>query len=114
MRFWYFLQCECCCRSTSSDLIQDEWGNRFAQSRSGTHPTFSKDGVPLFFKATTIGQENSLGAAKEFAMARLADVMWKPGSDSCHDVMGARASTHFGTTSRVLLSPAPTFAHRVL
>jgi hypothetical protein len=72
----YFLVSQ---RMASLLAQQDTLGQRPTDTSEGTHPTYTCDGMPLFFKATALGHEGSLGTTKEHAMYVLADKLFGRG-----------------------------------
>ena len=73
---------------------QDTLGQRPKDVTSGSHPTYSgHDGMPLFFKATAFGKEDSLGTTKEQAMYLLATKLFRRGIAKTSLITIARQTT---------------------
>jgi hypothetical protein len=57
----------------------DEIGQQPTELTTGSHPTYTTDTMPLFFKSTEIDNEGSLGTTKERAMFLLSDLLFGRG-----------------------------------
>ena len=72
---------------------QDSLGQRPKEVTSGSHPTYTSEGTPLFFKATKLGFEDSLGTTKEHAMYLLANKLFGRGIANTSLMTIARQTT---------------------
>ena len=71
----------------------DEIGQQPEELTSGSHPTYHNASMPLFFKATTLEQEETLGTTKERAMHSLASLLFGRGVADTAVVTVARHTT---------------------
>ena len=65
-------------RMVSTITQQDEMG-QCPEITSGSHPSYTRPNLPLFFKAAAMGNEGSLGTTKERAMHILAESLFGRG-----------------------------------
>lgn len=71
----------------------DEIGQQPNELTSGSHPTYTDESMPLFFKATALDDEETLGTTKERAMFSLASLLFGRGVADTAVVTAARHTT---------------------